>query len=94
MAENHPPEWLYFQSKGSGVMLVGSNQPWDGLQAEIDFFRFHALRIGRAMDWGEPSKITYQADGGTFGFAFEDGACNGVYAAAKVAASEVLPELA
>jgi len=93
MTESPPPEWLYMQSKGSGFSVVGTNEKWDGLQVEIDFFKFHAQRIGRAMGWGEPEKIVYHADGGTFGFALEEDGCNGVYAAGGVPIPDVLAEL-
>lgn len=79
------------------MTLVGSNDPWDGFQSEIDFFTFHAGRIGQLMEWGEARRLAYNADGNTFGIARgEDSSSSdftGVFATGKVPLGEVLAEL-
>lgn len=88
---------LYFRSVRGQVSLVGSNDPWEGFQSEIDFFTFHAGRIGQLLEWGDAKRLAYQADGNSFGIARENESAasefTGVFATGKLPFGEILAEL-
>lgn len=91
-ATDHP--WIYFQSLGGVVTLVGSNERWDDFQSELDFFGFHGGRIGQMLKIGNLKRCAYHADGNTFGSVKnQDGGSHGVFASGTLEMREVLAEL-
>lgn len=58
----------HFKSDGELVTMVGSGAVWEGYQAEIDFFSFHAERFARFVGASaEIPVMAYQSDNQVYG---------------------------
>jgi hypothetical protein len=66
-----PPDHrlTHFSSIDGQVIINGQSTIWEGFQAEIDYFNFHADRIGELLD-GEGIAITaYHSEGNSYAYA-------------------------
>ena len=92
-------EITHFKSDGETVTMVGSGATWDGYQAEIEFFFFHAERFARFAGTGEEAPtVAYQADDNIYGFRRLGTGYHGVFAARDesgpaIALREVIEDL-
>lgn len=59
--------------------MVGSGAVWEGYQAEIDYFTFHAERFARFVGVEAKPIIAYQADDQVYGFRRQALACDGAF---------------
>jgi predicted NAD/FAD-dependent oxidoreductase len=70
----------HFKSNGETVTMVGSGAVWEGYQAEMDYFTFHAERFARFVEAEAKPTIVYQADDQVYGFRRQSQACDGAFA--------------
>lgn len=75
-------EITHFKSDGETVTMIGSGAVWEGYQAEIEFFSFHAERFARFAGDGDDKTptVAYQADDNIYGFRKEGSGYHGVFA--------------
>lgn len=96
MSENSEDATLvYFRSVNREVRVIGESAPWEGIQGEIDYFQFHAERVGKLLDFETPPTICYQADGCSYAYApnRNETGVDGVYAQGLVSLAGLLAEV-
>jgi hypothetical protein len=69
----------HFKSSGGVVTMVGSGAVWEGYQAEIDYFTFHAERFARFAGSDAKPVIAYQAADQIYGFRHLADGCHGAF---------------
>lgn len=69
----------HFISNGENVTMVGSGAVWEGYQAEIDYFTFHAERFARFAGAEGKPVIAYQAADKVYGFRRQEHVCDGAF---------------
>jgi hypothetical protein len=70
----------HLKSSGKVVTMVGSGAVWEGYQAEIDYFAFHAERFARFSGSEIKPVIAYQMSDRIYGLRHLAGGCHGAFA--------------
>lgn len=88
----------HFKSTGGVVTMVGSGAEWEGYQAEIDYFTFHAERFARFAGTEAKPLIAYQAADQIYGFRHLPDCCHGAFGelvdpTAPIALKEIMEDL-
>ena len=86
---------VYFRAVDREVTIIGESLVWEGFQAEIDFFQFHADRVAKFLESDNHSGICYHSDGSSYAYSpgKNAGESNGVYSAGTVPLRDLLNEL-
>lgn len=86
---------VYFRAVDREVTIIGESLVWEGFQAEIDFFQFHADRLAKFLESDTHSGLCYHSDGSSYAYSpgKNAGESNGVYSASCLPLRDLLNEL-
>jgi hypothetical protein len=93
MNPNH--RFTHFSSVNGQVMIIGQSTIWEGFQEEIDYFHYHADRIGEFLGCGTNEISAYHSEGSSYAYSkySKSGRVNGIYSSELHPMSDLIHEI-